>query len=92
MSIAATSDDHKDHDESDEQEHPGDDSTDNDSADDDFVPINDDESSDGKSRFIITGDNLDKNIKPRFMTVDHQTQSLHCFHAFAALNHSSFIC
>ena len=42
------------------------------------------------SRYIITGDNLDKSIKPRYMTIEHQTQSLHYFHAYAALNRLSF--
>ena len=42
------------------------------------------------NRYIITGDNLDKSIKPKFMTIEHQTQSLHYFHAYAALNRLSF--
>ena len=29
------------------------------------------------------GDNLDKNVKPRYRRIDHQTQSLHFFHHFA---------
>ena len=33
--------------------------------------------------FRIIGDNLDKNIKPRFLRVDHPNQSLHFFHIFA---------
>ena len=33
--------------------------------------------------FHIIGDNLDKNIKPRFLRVDHHSQSLHFFHLFA---------
>ena len=36
--------------------------------------------------FIIVGDNIDKRIAPRNMRVDHQVQSLHYFHAYAALN------
>ena len=34
------------------------------------------------NRYTITGDNLDKSIQPRFMTMDHQTQSLHYFHSY----------
>ncbi len=33
--------------------------------------------------FRIVGDNIDKNIKPRDMRLDHQTQSLHYFNSFA---------
>lgn len=31
----------------------------------------------------LVGDNLDKNIRPRDMRSDHQTQSLHYFHTYA---------
>ena len=37
-------------------------------------------------RYILTGDNIDKSVSPRYMTVDHQTKSLHYFHAYASLN------
>ena len=33
--------------------------------------------------YRIVGDNIDKNIKPRNMTFDYQTRSLHYFHAYA---------
>ena len=33
--------------------------------------------------FRIVGDNIDKNVKPRDMTSEHQTRSLHYFHAYA---------
>ena len=33
----------------------------------------------------IIGDNLDKNIKPRYMTINHQVKSLHLFHSVAAV-------
>lgn len=33
--------------------------------------------------FKIVGDNIDKNIRPREMRVDNQTQSLHFFHSYA---------
>lgn len=33
--------------------------------------------------FRIVGDNIDKNIKPRNMTSEHQTRSLHYFHVYA---------
>lgn len=33
--------------------------------------------------YRLVGDNLDKNVKPREMRVDHQTLSLHFFHSYA---------
>ena len=33
--------------------------------------------------YRIVGDNIDKTIKPRHMTSEHQTQSLHYFNAYA---------
>lgn len=33
--------------------------------------------------YRIVGDNIDKNVKPRNMTSEHQTRSLHYFHAYA---------
>ena len=33
--------------------------------------------------YILVGDNWDKNIRPRHMTIEHQTSSLHLFHAYA---------
>ena len=36
--------------------------------------------------YIVVGDNIDKRIVPRNMRVEHQVQSLHYFHAYAALN------
>lgn len=33
--------------------------------------------------FKIVGDNIDKHVKPRDMRLDHQSQSLHYFHAYA---------
>ena len=33
-----------------------------------------------KNSYIIVGDNLDKNIHPRFMTKCKQGESLHFFH------------
>ena len=35
---------------------------------------------------VIIGDNIDKRITPRNMRIDHQVQSLHYFHSFAARN------
>ena len=40
----------------------------------------------GYSTYLIVGDNIDKSINPRYMTVDRQRQSLHFFHLFAALD------
>ena len=36
--------------------------------------------------YIIVGDNLDKTISPRYMRSDHQRQSIHYFHMYAALD------
>lgn len=33
--------------------------------------------------FKLVGDNLDKNVRPSFQRVDHQTKSFHHFHAIA---------
>ena len=43
--------------------------------------------------FKLVGDNIDKNVRPSFSRSDKSTQSLHCFHYYAALdrvNLSSF--
>ena len=39
------------------------------------------------SVFKIVGDNVDKNVKPRFMHIHSQTRSLHYFHAYAVKDH-----
>lgn len=36
--------------------------------------------------YAIVGDNLDKTINPRYMTFEHQRQSLHYFHSYAVLD------
>ena len=33
--------------------------------------------------YKLVGDNLDKNVKPRYRRIDHQTLSLHFFHCYA---------
>ena len=33
--------------------------------------------------FKLVGDNIDKNVKPRYMRSDNQTKSLHYFHVYA---------
>ncbi|KAL5467031.1 hypothetical protein EMCRGX_G031198 [Ephydatia muelleri] len=40
---------------------------------------------DPKTRFYfkLVGDNIDKNVKPRYMRSDNQTKSLHYFHVYA---------
>lgn len=43
-----------------------------------------------KRSFIVVGDNWDKTINPRFMTMEHQRQSLHYFHAYAAQDRIDF--
>lgn len=41
-------------------------------------------------QYILTGDNTDKNVPPRDMTLQHQTKSFHYFHAYAALSRIDF--
>ena len=36
--------------------------------------------------YLIVGDNLNKTINPRYMTFEHQCQSLHYFHSYAVLD------
>lgn len=43
-----------------------------------------------KLPYVIVGDNLDKTIKPRHMTSDHQTQSIHYFNLFAVQDRIDF--
>ena len=38
--------------------------------------------SDTWNGYKIVGDNLDRNIKPRYRRLDQQTVSLHCFHYY----------
>ena len=40
--------------------------------------------------YVIVGDNLDENIRPRHMTSDHQTQSVHYFHCYAVQDRVDF--
>ena len=37
-------------------------------------------------KYILVGDNVDKNVRPRFMRVDRQVQSIHAWHQYASLN------
>ena len=41
-------------------------------------------------RYILTGDNINKNVPPRDMTLQHQTKSFHYFHTYAALSRIDF--
>lgn len=36
--------------------------------------------------YSITGDNIDKTINPRLMSMEHQRQSIHFFHSYAVLD------
>lgn len=36
--------------------------------------------------FILVGDNIDKNVSPRDMRVDHLSKSYHYFHSYAVLD------
>lgn len=38
----------------------------------------------------IVGDNFDKSVIPRHMTMEHQRKSLHYFHSYAVLNRIDF--
>ena len=40
--------------------------------------------------FKIVGDNIDKNIKKRYLRVDQQNSSLHFFHSFAVQDRIDF--
>ena len=40
--------------------------------------------------YIIVGDNLDKNVSPHDMRVDHQVKSIHYFHSYAVHNRADF--
>ena len=40
----------------------------------------------GEAQHILVGDNFNKKINPRHMTVDHQAKSLQYFHSYAAKN------
>ena len=40
--------------------------------------------------YIIVGDNIDKTVSPRHMTIDKQHQSLHNFHAYAVMDRTDF--
>ena len=39
-----------------------------------------------EAQHILVGDNFNKKVNPRHMTVDHQAKSLQYFHSFAAKN------
>ena len=39
-----------------------------------------------QTTYKLVGDNIDKNVHPREMRSDHQTHSLHYFHAYAVLD------
>ena len=41
--------------------------------------------------YKLVGDNVDKNIKARYIRMDvYSNQSLHCFHSFAVMNRVDF--
>lgn len=37
-------------------------------------------------KFTLVGDNIDKNVTPRYMRVDKQVQSIHAWHSYASLD------
>lgn len=45
----------------------------------------------GTFAYIIVGDNLDKTVKPRHTSSDHQSQSLHYFHSYVAMDRINFM-
>ena len=40
--------------------------------------------------FKLVGDNVDKNVRASYQRIGHSTQSLHYFHAYAALDRVDF--
>ena len=54
---------------------------------DDYIMINREESK--QTSYVIVADNIDKTINPRYMTIDHQRQSLHYMHMYATLDRVS---
>ena len=44
-----------------------------------------------RSTYILVGDNIDKTISARHMTMEHQSQSLHYFHFYAAQDRIDFL-
>ena len=43
--------------------------------------------------YKLVGDNIDKNVRPRFMRIkQHRSQSLHFFHSFAVLDRINTSC
>lgn len=36
--------------------------------------------------YKIVGDNIDKNIRPRYQTMERQTKSVHYFHSYAVMD------
>ena len=40
--------------------------------------------------YIIVGDNVDKTVSARYLTTDHQRQSLYYFHAYSAMDRVDF--
>ena len=42
------------------------------------------------NRFKEVGDNLDKNIRPSFQRISHQTKSVHYFHTLAVRDRIDF--
>ena len=41
--------------------------------------------------YIVVGDNIDKNVTPRDMTVGNQVKSLHYFHSYAVKDQAVFL-
>ena len=55
----------------------------------DLPQVGDNEQTSNQVKFKgvkIVGDNIDKNVKPRFMRSDHQGKSLHYFHCYVVQN------
>ena len=44
----------------------------------------------GYVSYVLVGDNVDKTIRPRHMSMEHQSQSLHYFQCYAALDRVDF--
>lgn len=48
--------------------------------------MSEDEANETPESVTLVGDNLDKTVNPRFMSADHQRQSLHYFHSYGVLD------
>ena len=46
----------------------------------------------GSGGYKVVGDNIDKNVKPRYLRINKRTQSLHYFNSYAVKDHIKVSC